>query len=270
MQINWSAILKGQSHWIVLFFVFFLSLTIKTTADARSKWGLGLGTGWLPDYPAAAQGRQRYLIFPVYRGRFFRVDRVTGVSGEVYNDSRVDFSWNFIFQFPTDSELIPVRRGMQDLDWVLSLGPELKYFIYRSQSHKFYFRFPIRQNTCTNFSSRTRFCGIAFNPGFRHTYWSNSMGEFTIRAEAFSDSSEYQQYFFQVNPQQATPDREAFHARAGFLGFVYGLFHSLPFEGWDLSSAVSLYDYSLAINQRSPLFVHKTNVSVFFAVTIDL
>ncbi len=270
MQIIFFNFLKGQSQKIVLFFVFFLILLSSIQSHARSRWGLGLGTGYLPDYPAAAQGRQRFLLFPVYRGKLFRIDRVTGVSGDVYNDSRVDFSWNFIFQFPTDSELIPARQGMRDLDWVLSLGPEFKYFIYRSQNHVFFFRFPVRQNTCTDFSRRTRFCGVAFNPGFRHVYYSPSLGEFTLRAEAFSDSSEYQQYFFQVNQEDSTARRQTFHARAGFLGFVTGLFHSIPFEGWDFSSAFNLYDYSLAINQNSPLFIHKTNVSVFFAVTIDL
>lgn len=254
----------------VLFFILFFCINLSPQAKARSKWAAGLGVGWLQDYPGAAQGRLRFLPFPVYRGSVFRIDRISGVSGQVYKDSRINFSWNFIFQFPTDSDKIPARAGMPDLDWLLSLGPELKYYIYRHEQHSVFFRLPVRSNTCTNFSNRTRFCGIVVNPGFRYASFYKGYGEFTLRAEAFSQSSEFQQYYFEVSSEYATPTREAFHARAGFLGFVYGAFHTLGFEGWELSSSVNVYDYSLAINQNSPLFLHKTNFAVFAAITVDL
>lgn len=276
---------KGRSFWVVPFFIVFL--TFLSTANSQSetvqdepvktevakdpsKWALGVGTGWLHDYPGAGQGRIRFLPFPVYRGSFFRVDRITGVSGEVYNDSKLDFSWNFIFQFPTDSDSIPVRRGMPNLDWLLSLGPQVEYNFLQTQHHKFFFRFPIRANTCTNFADRTRFCGIAFSPGVRHSIWYKNVGEFTIRAEAFWYSSEYSQYYYEVQSEYVTPLRQAYHAQAGFLGFVYGLFHSIPFDGWELSSSASVYDYNMNVNQDSPLFVLKTNFAVFFGVVIDI
>jgi hypothetical protein len=235
-----------------------------------SKWGVGLGTGWLNDYPGAAQGRLRFIPFPVYRGTLVRLDRISGVSGDVYNDTRLDFSWNFIFQFPTESSLIPIRQGMPDLDWVLSIGPQVKYYLYSSARHRLFFRMPIRMNTCTNFARRTQFCGIAFNPGFRHTIWLDDWGELTFRWETFSHSVEYQRYFYQVDSEYATANRPVFNARAGFLGFVYGFFHTMPFDGWELSTNVNLYDYSLAINQDSPLFIHKTNYAVFLAVVFDI
>ncbi len=263
----------GRTFGFVLFFVFFLGLSAPSQADEKkpqSKWGLGLGAGWISDYPGAAQGRMRFLPFPVYRGSAFRIDRISGVSGDVFANTRFDFSWNFIFQFPTDSESIPVRQGMPDLDWLLSLGPQMKYFIYVHPNHTFFFRFPIRLNACTNFAKRSRFCGVVFNPGFRHAIRYQGLGELTFRAEALIQSSEYQQYFFEVPKEFATPTRPSFHARAGFLGFVYGFFHTLPFEGWNLSSSVNIYDYSLAINHNSPLFIHKTNYGFLMAVTFDI
>ena len=236
MSVNLALWKKGRSLGFVLFFVFLLPINLPAESESRSPWALGLGTGWLSDYPGAAQGRIRFLPFPVYRGSVFRIDRISGVSGDVYNNSKLDFSWNFIFQFPTESDQIPVRQGMPDLDWLLSLGPQFKYYFYRSSHHKLFFRIPV----------------------------------FTFRWEAFSHSSEFQQYFFEVQPQYATAARPTFHARAGFLGFVYGMFHTLPFDGWNISTALNLYDYSLAINDESPLFVHKTNYAVFVAITVDL
>lgn len=260
----------GRANGFVLFFVFFLTLFSPKPSQATSKWALGLGTGWLSDYPGAGQGRFRFLPFPVYRGSMIRLDKISGVSGKVFNNSRVDFSWNFIFQFPTASSLIPVRQGMPDLNWMLSIGPQFKYFIYRSQFHSTYFRFPVRVNTCTNFSSQTEFCGLTFNPGLRHAMILPGYGGLTFRWELFSQSSEYQKYLYEVSPKYATPWRPAYHARAGFMGFVYGFFHSLPFEGWEISTSVNIYDYSLAVNQKSPLFVQKTSYAFFVAFVVNI
>ena len=238
--------------------------------EKGSKWALGFGTGWLNDYPGSAQGRFRFLPFPVVRGTLFRMDRISGVSGDVYNNSKVDFSWNFIFQFPTRSSQIPARRGMPDLHWVLSLGPQLKYFIFYQLKNRLFFRFPVRLNTCTDFSQNTHFCGITFNPGFRSVHKLDTWGELTFRWEAFFHSVEYHRYFYEVKPQFQTPTRPAYLPQPGFLGFVYGLFHSLPFEGWSFSSSLNIYDYSAGVNQQSPLFLHTTNYAAFFAFTFDL
>lgn len=272
MPVNFSFLSKGRSLGFVLFFILFMGLSSHAAEkeSGPSKWAIGVGTGWLNDYPGSAQGRIRFLPFPVFRGSLFRLDRISGVSGDVYKDTRWNFSWNFIFQFPTNSSSIPAREGMPNLDWLLSIGPQVKYYIYRGSRNRFFFRFPIRMNTCTNFATRTQFCGIAFNPGFRHATYLGDWGEITFRWEAFSNSSEFQQYFYEVHPRYATPTRSAFHARAGFLGFVYGLFHAIPFDGWSFSTALNVYDYSLAINQESPLFLHKTNYAAFFAVTFDI
>ena len=271
MPVNRKLWQRGRSLGFVLFFVFLLFPNpSRANQSSHSRWALGLGSGWISDYPGAAQGRFRFLPFPVYRGSVFRIDRISGVSGEVFNNSRLDFTWNFIFQFPTESEDIPVRVGMPDLDWLLSIGPQMKYYIYRHKNHSFFFRFPVRFNTCTNFSDRTQFCGVVFNPGLRHAMRYRNTGEFTFRFEGLFQSSEYQQYFYEVRPEYATPTRPTYHARSGFLGFVYGMFHTYPFDGWGINSAINIYDYSLAVNDESPLFVHKTNYAFFLAVTIDL
>lgn len=262
--------MKGHFLKVAPFLLLAALLFQTQPAHSKSKWALGLGTGWLQDYPGAAQGRLRFLPFPVYRGSSFRIDRISGVSGDMYRDSAMDFTWNFIFQFPTASSDIPARAGMPDLDWLLSLGPEFKYYFFTDGDSALYFRFPVRVNTCTNFSNRTRFCGLVFNPGFRYTTIDNKWGEITFRWEAFSQTSEFQEYFYEVSPKYATPTRPAFHARAGFVGFVYGIFHTIPFENWEFSYSANIYDHSWAINDESPLFLHKTTYAFFTAVTVDL
>jgi hypothetical protein len=111
---------------------------------------------------------------------------------------------------------------------------------------------------------------VSINPGLRHIYRHKDYGEFTWRAEALSHSQEYQNYFYQVEPIYETSFRPTYQARAGFQGFLYGFFHTLAFNGWELATTATLYDYSLAINQDSPLFLHKTNFALFLAITVDL
>ena len=278
MQISYKSGLKKDT-FCVLFFALFLFLSASKgfaqdkdsnkKAD-RSKWALSLGLGWLHDYPAAGQGRVRLLPIPIYRGTFFRMDRVNGISGQVYKNTGLQLSWSFVFNFPTESKDIPIRAGMPDLDWLLSIGPQVRQVIWYNKDHTLFFRFPLRLNTCTNFSNRTQWCGLTFNPGLRHKINMDRLGQLTFRMEAFAHSSEHQQYYYEVHPNFARANRPSYHAKAGFLGLVYGIFHTLPFDGWDLSVVLNLYDYNGGVNKESPLAERTTNYMIFSAFTIDL
>ena len=273
---------KGQGFLALFFTLFFLVVGSPTLAKEnpdketkkkeslkQSKYALGLGFGWLQDYAGSDQGRLRFLPFPIYRGDTFRMDRIDGMSGRVYSDRTWRLAWSFIFQFPTESKDIPIRRGMGDLDWMLSLGPMVERTLWTDYRNRFFFRFPVRLNTCTNFSTRTQFCGLVFNPGFRYAQHLKGAGELIYRFEAFAHTQEYNRYYYQVNPDETNFERPAFHSKAGFLGFVWGVIHTLPFTGWELVTAINYYDYGLSVNRESPLFRTPTNYSIFFAVSID-
>ena len=275
MQIIKKKVKKDASG--VLFFILFTLICAPQLSQAKekedagkSKWALSLGIGWLHDYPAAGQGRVRLLPIPIYRGTFFRMDRVNGVSGQVYKNTGLQLAWSFVFNFPTASSDIPIRASMPDLDWLLSAGPQVRQVIWFNDKHTLFFRFPIRFNACTNFSDRTRWCGLTFNPGFRHKMDLEKAGNITLRLEAFAHSSEHQKYYYEVEPQYARPNRPAYHAKAGFLGYVLGAFYTLPFEGWDLSMVVNLYDYGQSVNRESPLAQNDFNYMFFTAFTIEL
>jgi outer membrane scaffolding protein for murein synthesis (MipA/OmpV family) len=236
----------------------------------KSKWALGLGLGYLNDYPASKDARFHYIIYPVYRGTYFKIDRVNGVSGQLMNSNKIMYSWNFNFNFPTQSKDIPVRQGMPDLSWLFSIGPEIKFILWQSEWQEFFLKIPIRYNLCTNFLDDTRFCGISFNPGFRHNFSLKEFGEFTLRAEIFIESSEYQRYYFEVKPEFATANRRAFHAQHGYLGAVYGFFHSIDWKDFEVVSAFNVYDYEGSRNQSSPLFEKRFNWGIFIGVNVDL
>ena len=61
----------------------------------ESHWGVGVGAGWINDYPGAAQGRERFLVVPTYKGKQFTIDRQEGIKGELLSQSRFKFSLSF-------------------------------------------------------------------------------------------------------------------------------------------------------------------------------
>lgn len=242
----------------------------KSPTKKRASWGLGLGFGWLPNYSGSRKSDFQYLPFPIYTGDRFRIDRMDGVSGRVGNTSRVKLSWSFLFQFPIDAEDIEVRRGMTDLDWFFGFGPMVKYTLWKQDKRELFLRVPVRPNFCTDFHSQFQFCGLDISPGIRYVHEPKGLGQFMYRLEAYSYTKEYYQYYHGVPAQFATPDRPAFEARAGFLGFVWGVVHTLPMRSWDLVTMVTFYDYSQAVSRDSPLFESPFNWALFFGVTVDL
>jgi|GEM_PF-3159072 len=236
----------------------------------KALWGLGLGFGWLPNYAGAKKSNFQYLPFPIYRGDRFRIDRLDGVSGRVGNTSQIKLSWSFIFQFPIEAKEIEVRRGMSDLDWFLGIGPLVKYTFWKKGKNEFFLRVPLRPNFCTNFRSTFQFCGLDVSPGLRFNHDLKKGGSIMYRFEAYSYTKEYHRYYYGVPRADATPERPAFDARPGFLGFLAGAVHTLPMKYWDFVTMATFYDYSLAVNRESPLFESPYNWALFFAVSVDL
>lgn len=236
----------------------------------RSRWGLGLGFGWVPNYAGAKKSDFHYLPFPVFRGDRFKIDRVDGISGRVGNTSRLKFSWSFIFQFPMKSKDIEIRQDMPDLDWFFGIGPMLKYTLWKRNKNELFLRVPIRPNFCTNFRSRFQFCGLDISPGLRFIQHLNSWGKIMYRMETYTYSRQYSDYYYSVTPDQARPNRPAYEAKSGFLGFGWGIVHTLPMSSWDFVTAATVYDYSLSRNRDSPLFVSPYNWAIFFGLSVDL
>ncbi|MBY0385507.1 MipA/OmpV family protein [bacterium] len=234
------------------------------TEITESHWGIGLATGWINDYPGAAQGRTRYIAVPTYKGKHITIDRQEGVKGDLVSQSRFKFSISFSFLFPTASVDIPVRTGMPDLDWTLQLGPELQIYLFRSRFHTMFIRLPFRFVASTDFSHRFESRDWNLAPSIRNAFQlGNGWGEIGTRLELDYASERFNDYFYQVEPQYATAQRPAYNARRGLMtttvGINYSYYDLFPFIFF---CGANLYFHGDSANSDSPLLVKNRNHSI--------
>ena len=94
-------------------------------------WEIGAvgGGGWLPDYPAASQNHARAIALPyaVYRGEFLRLGDRGAARGIVYDDRRGRGGSGPRRGVPGRFRRQRAREGMDDLDYLLELGPRVRY-----------------------------------------------------------------------------------------------------------------------------------------------
>jgi hypothetical protein len=238
-----------------------------TADDTKPLWEIGMvgAGGYLPDYPAADENSMQAIALPyaVYRGDFFRLgDR--GVARGIFADtSRFELDVGIDAAFRVDSDDNDARKGMDDLDYLLELGPRLTWYILpRQQRDSLYLSLAGRTVFSTDFANM-RYEGITVAP--RLTYWRNRIlgRDFnaTVWIEPLFGFDGLNDYFYEVEQKDARPGRPAFNADDGYIGtelsfgLSYGFserlraFGGVQFGYWDHSA-----------NDSSPL--HREDLTV--------
>jgi outer membrane protein len=231
----------------------------------RARWeaGVVVGGGRVPDYPGADQSHTRGLVAPVfiYRGPILRVDP-GGIRGRLLNtpDWRFDLSGTAAFNARNNE----ARAGMPGLDYLFGVGPQLVYKGLRHAPGAPTLHLKARAVMSTDFH-RIDGRGATFDPELR---WrlrplAGSTAVLTVSVQPTWASRSLQQYFYEVPPNQATPTRPAYSARAGYLGTQLALGLSRRVSDsleWFVSArALSLHG---AANADSPLMRASSNFSV--------
>lgn len=230
--------------------------------------GVAGGGGYLPDYPAAAQGRVRGIAAPylIYRGEILRSDdRGARLRASISDD--IEFSVSASGSLPVSSSDNRARRGMPDLDLMGEIGPTLRLTLWRGTVAEHPVRVvvdtPVRAVFSTDFTSIS-YRGLTFAPDVsveaRNIVLPFSRLRATLGVTFATDR--FMEYFYEVRPEFARADRPAFGAKAGYLGARASLSYRFPLSE-RLSAAVTarLDYYGGAANRDSPLFRRDVNAS---------
>ena len=198
-------------------------------AEQRPLWELGLGfTGlYLPDYRGADQSRGYVfpLPFAAYRGERFKVDR-EGIRGVFVDTDRVDLDVSVFGTPPVDSGDNRARQGMPDLDATLEVGPVLEFTLARDRRIDYTYRLKLRLPARAAFATDVihwSYIGWVFYPNLaldlRPEFFG---GHWNVGATAgpLYATRQYNDYFYSVAPQFATPDRPAYQAPGGYSGWA--------------------------------------------------
>ena len=229
---------------------------------------------YAPAYPASDENTLSAIPFPfpVYRGKVFRFgeDMESLGRGRLLQSDRVKLDVNFDVSFPADSDDIDAREGMPDLDWLLEAGPELEFGLADGVlgGGRLLLGLQLRGAVSADGLS-TSYRGLVFNPElkYRNNQVFGPRTEFSVRVTPAFATSEYMNYFYEVEPRFATPTRPAFEADAGYLGteLTTTIQRHLN-ERLELRAGVKVWLNHGATNDDSPLFREDVNYGVFAAL----
>lgn len=199
--------------------------SLAARAELRPEWELGVGaTGFtFPDYRGSDERRNFVLPFPylIYRGDILRVDR-QGVRGVFFESERVELDFSASGTPPVDSDKNRAREGMPDLDPTLEIGPRLNFTLWRDsgRDRALTFRLPVRAVIASDFSYVQGTGMVAYpnltydaRPRFFEGRWRLGLQSGLLYA-----TRRYHRYFYQVDPEFATPERPAYSATGGYSG----------------------------------------------------
>lgn len=192
-------------------------------------WEVGIGAAGarLPHYVGSDE-YDNYVIpiaYLIYRGEILRADR-EGIRGIFYKGHGFETSLSFWGNppIPDDNE---ARQGMSELNAIGEVGPALRYYFYGyDRPNHLYLQAALRSAWSFDFNGgidniHTRYEGLFGSLGlrFQNRTWLERQ-KISVRFTAalqFADSN-YNDYFYGVDPVFATAQRPAYEADGGYSG----------------------------------------------------
>jgi hypothetical protein len=193
--------------------------------QAKPLWELGvagIGASQLA-YPGAASSVRRGLVLPyvIYRGkRWFAGEGGAGLRAFKSRDWSVDLGVAAAFAAPSDA--VEARQGLPDLGTMVELGPRLKWRLGEDRhGGRWQFNLPVR--AVLDLDHGLAYKGVVAEPtiSLSHRWpqaWRTSVGlGWVMGNRALADT------FYTVTPAQATAQRPAYAAQAGWVSWRLSL-----------------------------------------------
>jgi MipA family protein len=239
--------------------------------------GGGIGYTYLPDYRGSDEARNYVLPFPlvVYRGDFFKSDR-EGVRTLFFDSRYVEIEVSAGATVPVSSEKNKAREGMPDLRPTLELGPAVKVHLASIGEQR-----PGERDLELDFRVPVR-AALTWRDGPRHVGWiafpslaldnkirfAGSRWNLGMLAGGYFADRRYNDYFYGVAPEFATPERPAFEVRGGFAGWQAIMALSTTYARRTWVGAFIKADWLRgATFDDSPLVRQRTNISFGIGVS---
>ena len=241
--------------------------------EKKPKYELGAGLINLniPNYPGASANTPRYVPFPwfIYRGDFLRSDE-EGTRAKFIDSEAFELGLSGGFNFAIKSEENEARRGMDDKDALVGIGPNILIRILKKNPlHRLTFGVGLRVNYATRALSFKNE-GWVIEPKLRYWRKFSKEGKLTFFSgitASFGDQK-YNAFFYDVDEEYVNADRAAYRSREGLVDITGSMG-----IGYDFSKKASVFagtfysNLSLAANKDSFLVEeeHNSGLIVGFA-----
>jgi len=231
----------------------------------KPRWEFGVGGAALSleAYPASAETTNRIFALPyfIYRGETIRMQdgNLTAVAVE-NRRYRLDLSLGAALN--VDSEDVPLRAGLPDLDFLFEIGPKIEVSLWDKVSllerrrHRVVWEAALRASFSTDFSSvSSRGYVLSTQLDYELDGFLTSDTKLIVGGGPIWVTEELGDYVYGVDEQFATANRSAFQGRSGYLAtnLVVGLRHRFT-ENLQVFAALGIGLHDGAANRDSPLF----------------
>ena len=235
-------------------------------SPALPLWEAGVVGGAVstPAYPGAAERSSRVLALPflIYRGEVLRSD-ASGIGARLLHTDRVEFDVGFAASLPARSDAGAARAGMPDLGLLVEFGPRVKVLLANpTPATRLKLELPLR--AVMELHGGVRRQGTTFEPRLVwDTRESASPWSYDATLGLVMGDRAINRYFYEVQPQYATPDRPAYRAGAGLMLVRVGLSASYKLnDDVRLFGFVRQESYAGAANRDSPLMKQNSGASI--------
>ncbi|TLU61492.1 MipA/OmpV family protein [Thalassotalea litorea] len=234
-------------------------------------WEAGMFAAYFSNalYPASANAQQKFLPVPffIYRGEYLRIGDDAIVRAVAVEKERIKIDISLAAAFNSSSSDSPIRAGMDDLDFLFEVGPEVSFRLndpYTSKRSELWLNLQLRSVFSTDFGGFDH-RGYVFEPEIA---WETE--DFVVKDTTFYISAaplfateKTHDYFYQVDPEFVTDFRPAYDATSGYLGSKFAV--SLKYEyDQDLTffagARLGLWDGS--VSSESPLYQQSVTYGV--------
>lgn len=222
--------------------------------------GAGIVGFYMPHYLGSDQQSQYTVPFPylIYRGDLLNADR-SGLQGFLYNSERLDLRLSFGGSLPVNSEDNDARTGMDDLQLMAEVGPNLEYQLFKNDDQLLRLDFPLRAAFIIG-SPFMQYQGWTANPGVYHTVELDRWN-FVSQAGLVFSGRRYHGYIYDVEEEDVIPGRAYYASDAGYTAARLSFSAKYRFDQLVLSGTVNYYNLNHAKNLASPLVKQKEYAS---------
>ncbi len=220
--------------------------------------GLGAFSAYIPDYPASKESRLRYLVLPYfsYRGKVLRRDD-EGTRARLWALEGLRFDMGFSGYFPVRSQDNETRKGMDDLDWLLEIGPRLRWFVAPGPYQGSFFDLQIPYRWASSISLvHQKLRGAVLDPGLVYLQPSTDDNPWFVYSSLSLQwvDSGLGNYFYGVAEHEKTLQRSTYQASRGYLGAFFSFVMGLEIKGWNFFGGLDVRNFQGSSFRQSPLF----------------
>jgi outer membrane scaffolding protein for murein synthesis (MipA/OmpV family) len=222
--------------------------------------GVGIAAVDYPHYPGSPQSDTLVAPLPYleYEGDWLSIDR-DGIQASLFKSERAKLDISVSGSLPVNNDDDILREGMNDLELILEVGPELELKLAQWGNNTLELHLPLRAALELDPSNGIEPVGWVFDPRV-HYEWRTQSTEFEIDLGAYTADQEYNQLLYGVSQPFATLARPQYRAKSGLVGYRLSSTIQYDVGAWSFLAYARYMDLGSAKNTDSPLFVDDSYV----------